>query len=309
MNCIHCGATKERYSKELTTEEIKKVIDELAHIRVRFFAVTGGEPLLRRDLLEVLEYASKKGIKTGIATNGFLINEEMAHKIGNIKVSSVQISLDGTESTHNEIRQNKESFQRVVNAIRLLKKEKIPILSVATTITPLNINDLASLKNILINLGIKLWRIGIIMPIGRAEGNNLLLTAKQLKNLLNFVTNNKDKIEIKIAENLPFLGDFEKKIRKEPLVCPVGFMACCIGVDGHIRGCPEQQDTEENREGSILEKTFLEIWKNGFKRYRNREIINKDEKCLNCKKKLECYGGCWVMRSNKTNCIYDLLRD
>jgi len=307
LNCIHCGATKEKYSKELTTEQIKKVIDELAEIKVRFFAVTGGEPLLRKDMLDILSYASKKGIKTGIATNGFLIDKEMANRIKEAHISSIQISLDGTEETHNKIRQNAESYQRAINAIRFLKELKIPIVSVATTVTPMNLDEMNSLRDVLVDLNVKLWRIGIVMPIGRAEKNDLLLSPDQLKGLFEFVKNNRKRIEIKIGENLPFLGSYEKKIRKEPLVCPLGFTACCIGVDGNIRGCPEQPDIEENREGSILEKPFLEIWKNGFKRYRNRELIKKDSKCADCKDKNSCYGGCWVMRKGNTHCIYDLL--
>ena len=107
---------------------------------------------------------------------------------------------------------------------------------------------------------------------------------------------------------MPFLAEYETKIRKSPLVCPVGFTACCIGVDGYVRGCPEMPDIEKFREGSILEKPFLEIWKEEFGRYRNREIIKTDKKCADCKNKQDCYGGCWVMREGDIQCIYDLLK-
>src|SRR5512135_685236 len=71
LACRHCGAVKETYSTELSTDQIKSYIDQLAAMRVAMFAVTGGEPLLRRDLAEVLSHASRRGLKTGIATNAF----------------------------------------------------------------------------------------------------------------------------------------------------------------------------------------------------------------------------------------------
>ena len=66
-------------------------------------------------------------------------------------------------------------------------------------------------------------------------------------------------------------------------------------------------DVKKFREGSILEKSFIDIWNNGFKKYRNREVIKTDKKCINCKNKEDCYGGCWVMREGNIQCIYDLL--
>jgi len=307
LNCVHCGASKEKYEKELTTAEIKDLIDELAKIKVGFFAATGGEPLLRRDLLEVMDYASKRGIKTGFATNGYFIDEKKAEEIKKVGISSIQISLDGSEKTHNQIRGNPQSFQKAIRAIKLLQKQKIKIVSVATTVTPINFEEIPNLKKILLNLKVKLWRICIIMPIGRADKEKLLLSPIQLKKLFSFVSSNKNNIKIQIGENLPFLANYEEKIRNAPLLCPVGFTACCIGVDGNVRGCPEMPDKEEFREGSILEKPFLDIWKNGFKRYRSRSAIKTDEKCISCKDKEKCYGGCWVMRQGNIQCIYDIL--
>ncbi|MFH1376133.1 MAG: SPASM domain-containing protein [Candidatus Woesearchaeota archaeon] len=155
-------------------------------------------------------------------------------------------------------------------------------------------------------LGVKNWRICVVMPIGRAD-KDLILSSKQLVELFEFVSSNKDNLKIQIGENLPFLAEYETKIRDSPLICPVGFTACCIGTDGNVRGCPEMPDVKKFREGSILEKSFIDIWNNGFKKYRNREVIKTDKKCINCKNKEDCYGGCWVMREGNIQCIYDLL--
>jgi len=307
LHCAHCGAVKEKYDKELTTEQVKNLIDQLAVMKVRFFGATGGEPLLRRDLIEVLEYAGKKGIKTGFATNGFFIDKKTAEKIQGAGISSIQVSLDGTEEIHNKIRGNNLSFKRAIEAIKNLQEENIKIVSVATTVTPMNFENLKELKKLLLDLKVKRWRLCIIMPIGRANKNNLGLNSKQIRELLEFIVSNKNNIKIQVGENLPFLAEYEKKIRDAPLICPVGFTACCIGVNGNVRGCPEMPDKKEFIEGNILKEPFSDIWKNGFKKYRKREIIISDKKCSKCKDKENCCGGCWVMREGNTHCIYDLL--
>lgn len=310
LHCEHCGASKESYNKELSTEEIKKVIDDISKTKRCYFGATGGEPLLRSDIFEVLSYAKSKGLRTSFASNGFLIDKKKAEEIKKAKVDSIQISLDGSEEIHNKIRNNPSSFSNAVQAIKNLQEIKISVLSVATTLTPHNFNELEKIHNLLIELGVKMWRISVVMPIGRADDSSkLLLNSNQLKSLLAFIKRkNNQKMYIYVGENLPFLGDQEEEVRDEPSLCPVGITACCIGVNGNVRGCPEQPDTPEFTEGNIKECSILEIWQNGFKRYRLNEIINNDEKCRNCKDKFKCYGGCLVMRIGGNNCIYDLLK-
>jgi len=308
LNCIHCGASKEKYEEELKEIDVKKLIDEIAKMGVKTFAVTGGEPLTRKDLLSILKYASDKGLKTGIATNGFLIDKDKATKIKSSNVDSIQISLDGTKDIHNKIRRNNNSYDRAINAIKYLNEVGIQDISVATTINPLNLKNLEELMETLIDLKIKSWRICVVMPIGRAnEDKNLYLSKEQLKQLFEFILKNKKRLHIEVGENLNFLGEYEKKIRDSPLICPVGIKACCIGVDGNIRGCPEMPDIEKFREGNIKEKSFSEIWNKGFKKYRDREILKLDKKCANCKNKNDCFGGCWVMREGNLQCIHDLV--
>jgi len=308
LHCAHCGASKETYRDELTTEQIEKTLDELAAMKVGMFAVTGGEPLLRKDLPDVLTYARDRGLKTGIATNGYFLDRGMADRIREARVHSVQISLDGTEPTHNRIRGNSRSFEKAVRAVELLMERRVPVLSVATTVTSQNLGELNPMREFLVNLGVSMWRLSVVMPIGRAQAAGMSLDGRQLTSLFAFLRENGRKgMHIYLGENLTFLGEWERKLRSGPVICPVGFLACCIGVDGHIRGCPEQPDTKENREGSLLEKPFGEIWRRGFGRYRRREILAADAECSACAEKNDCFGGCWVMRTENRHCIRRLL--
>jgi radical SAM protein with 4Fe4S-binding SPASM domain len=308
LHCAHCGATKETYPVELATEQILRLVDDLAAMKVKMFAVTGGEPLLRKDLLEVLAHARKRGLKTGIATNGFLLDEAMAERIQDAGVYSVQISLDGTEPTHNRIRGNSHSFKKATQAIEHLLRRRMPVLSVATTVTPNNLGELDAMRGMLAGMGVGMWRLTVVMPIGRAETADLSLDAHQLESLFAFVRDNqRGTPRIYLGETLTFLGDWETRLRRAPVICPVGFMACCIGVDGHVRGCPEMPDTPDNREGSVLEKPFADIWQSGFGKYRMREILAADPACSACGWKNDCFGGCWVMRTGNHQCIRHLL--
>ena len=309
LYCEHCGATKETYRSELSYEEIIKIVSDIAEMKTRMFSVTGGEPFMRKDLLDILGFAHSQGLKTGIATNGFFIDKPMTQKIKEVGIDSIQISLDGLERTHNTIRGNPQSFQKAIRALQLLQGADIPMLSVATTLTQTNYGELENLWKFLNDLQITTWRISIVMPIGRAETQErFLLDSNQINNMFDFVVKNSTPIHILIAENLPFLAQYEECIRHEPQLCPVGITACCLGADGNIRGCPEQPDTPDFIEGNVLETPLTDIWQHGFKKYRNNEVLSYNESCKNCPKKFHCFGGCHVMRIGNTHCIYNLIK-
>ena len=303
LDCIHCGS-QENQQRELNTKEVENILDQLASFGVRNFQITGGEPLLREDFIEVLNYADKKGVSTSFASNGYYIDEDKAKSISKANVSLIQISIDGTKDIHNSIRKSPESFDRAINAIKLLKEHSGDKISVATTVMPQNIDSLVQLKGELIALNIDFWNIGTVMPVGKAKGNpSLFLSKEQFGYLMRFIIASKKAINIEIGENFPYLGKWDKAIRRTPKICPIGIFSCCIGVDGHIRGCPDQPDTNYFREGNIQSETFKEIWKKAFERYRNRDILREDQKCSVCNHKSDCFGGCWVMRENNLQCI------
>jgi radical SAM protein with 4Fe4S-binding SPASM domain len=301
LNCAHCGAKKEKYRSELTTQQIKELVRRLSDYQIEYFVVTGGEPLLRQDLFEVFSLAKECGLKTGLATNGFFINENNSKIIAQV-FDSIQISLDGPQEVHNKIRGNNEAFQKVIKAINLLRKNKSKQITISSVITPFNIKTLENLGEIVKKLEIDIWKIVSVMPIGKVENNdNLYLNQQEFLKLLNFIKENRKKLKIELGENLGYLGKYDKEVRNEPFFCPAGFLACCIGVNGNVRGCPEQPDIPYFQEGNVLEKDFFEIWKDGFKKYRDREFL-QDETCRKCKFKNDCQGGCWIMRLKNINC-------
>ncbi len=305
LDCKHCGAKKESYEKELSTSEVKEIISELANYNVEYFTVTGGEPLVRKDLLEIFAFAKSQGLKTGLATNGFFIDDKNCKDIVSV-FDSVQISIDGREKTHNEIRDNPLAFQKAVGAIKLLKRNKCKQISVSSVISPINLIDFEYLADLMHEIEIDFWKVVSVMPIGKVKNCKSLYLSKEdfiklLRLTEKYREKNKGKLRIEFGENLGYLGKYDKKVREEPFFCPVGFLACCIGVDGSVRGCPEQPDISLFQEGNVLKTSLQEIWERGFKKYRDLDF-HEEAECGECKFRDDCRGGCRVMRLDKINC-------
>ncbi|WP_459167816.1 putative heme d1 biosynthesis radical SAM protein NirJ1 [Natronospora cellulosivora (SeqCode)] len=120
LSCIHCysNSEKKKYSGELSTAEAKKFIDDLAEFNVPVLLFSGGEPLIREDILQILEYTVGKGIRATISTNGTLITKDIASKLKDIGVGYVGISLDGMELTNDRFRGKKGAFKLALEGIR-----------------------------------------------------------------------------------------------------------------------------------------------------------------------------------------------
>lgn len=120
LKCIHCYSSSDskKYEGELTTIEAKKFIDDLADFNVPVILFSGGEPLVRADLLELASYAKEKGIRSTISTNGTLITPEMAQKFKDIGISYVGISLDGIGANNDRFRGQNGAFDKALQGIR-----------------------------------------------------------------------------------------------------------------------------------------------------------------------------------------------
>jgi len=119
LKCVHCYAQADDrdFPDELTTEEGKELIDDLAEFGSPVMLFSGGEPLVRKDLPVLAEYAVSKGMRAVISTNGTLITPKMAKKLKEIGLSYVGISIDGTEETNDEFRGVKGSFKKAMEGV------------------------------------------------------------------------------------------------------------------------------------------------------------------------------------------------
>ena len=148
--CVHCtSACKPPAKNEVNTHDAKKIVDQVSDFGATFFGITGGQPFLRKDLFEILDYATKKGLNTSIITDGRLINEETFNKI--IKnQTKISISIDGTEETNDAIR-GKGAYKAAVSAIEKFSKEKllnVLVYTFANTDNKTNVNE-ADMRHVL----------------------------------------------------------------------------------------------------------------------------------------------------------------
>jgi len=129
LKCVHCYAQSEDrdYSNEMTTEEAKVMIDDLAEFGAPVLLFSGGEPTLRRDLLELMKYARSKDMRAVISTNGTQITKEKAAQYAEVGLSYVGVSLDGGRETHDKFRGIAGSFDKAIQGIRNSKEAGIKV--------------------------------------------------------------------------------------------------------------------------------------------------------------------------------------
>ena len=138
--CDHCGSRCTADKKdELSADVFKKVLSDVAkHFGTKriMLNITGGEPLIRRDLFDITRYADELGFKWGLVTNGMLITDDVIGKMQETHMSTISISLDGMKKTHEEFRHVPGSFNKIISAIEKLKAadfvEHIQVTFIAT---------------------------------------------------------------------------------------------------------------------------------------------------------------------------------
>ena len=150
LKCIHCYSNSAdiEYPDELTTEEGKKLIDDLSVFGSPVILFSGGEPLLRKDLLELAQYARDKGMRAVISTNGTLINKEIADRLQKVGLSYVGVSLDGIEKTHDRFRGKKGAFAAAIEGIRNCRKAGIKV-GIRFTVNKHNLADVKDMFDLL----------------------------------------------------------------------------------------------------------------------------------------------------------------
>jgi 12,18-didecarboxysiroheme deacetylase len=150
LKCIHCYSASADidYPDELTTEEGKKLIDDLAAFGAPVILFSGGEPLMRSDLLELAQYATDKGMRAVISTNGTLITKEIAARLKKIGLSYVGVSLDGLQKTHDRFRGSKGAFERAIEGIRNCREAGIKV-GLRFTVNKHNVADVPDMFDLL----------------------------------------------------------------------------------------------------------------------------------------------------------------
>lgn len=173
--CKHCYREASiEYCHFLELDNIKKIANEMKDLGVMYVQLTGGEPMIHPKFPEIVKIFSEKGIMISIVTSGYIMNKRILSSLieNKTNISTIQVSIDGLEETHNEIRQKNNSFQNAIKFIKTLNENNFP-LDVASSIINQDKEEIFSLSQLLKDLGIKRHRLGMVMNTGRSDKNNL----------------------------------------------------------------------------------------------------------------------------------------
>ncbi len=168
LKCVHCYANAGQRVNELTTEEAKAMIDDLASMKVPVLLFSGGEPLLRDDLFELAEYAVKRGVPCSLSTNGTLITEEVAEKLKEAGFSYVGVSIDGLRETNDRFRGVNGAFDRAFEGLINAKNAGI-MTGIRFTVTKYNLKDVPAVVDLLAENDIPRFCLYHLVPSGRAD--------------------------------------------------------------------------------------------------------------------------------------------
>ncbi|AQT67739.1 Antilisterial bacteriocin subtilosin biosynthesis protein AlbA [Anaerohalosphaera lusitana] len=189
LRCVHCynDSGCDIKSNEATTSEAKAVLDDLADFGVPSVLFSGGEPLMRDDLFELIDHARDKGLRTVISTNGTLITPERAAKINELGVSYVGISLDGIGEVNDQFRQVDGAFDRAVAGIRNCQNAGVRV-GLRLTLTKRNVQDLDALFDFFEQENIERACFYHLVPSGRGKDiSDARLTHEQSRHAVNTI--------------------------------------------------------------------------------------------------------------------------
>ena len=167
LQCVHClSSSGQRDERELSTDEAKKILDDLRDLQVFYINIGGGEPMVRRDFFELLEYSVSNGIGVKFSTNGAFIDEEKAQRLAAMDYLDIQISLDGVDAATNDAVRGEGSHAMAIRAMDNLKAANFGQFKISVVVTRHNVSQLDEFKALADFYGAQL-RITRLRPAGR----------------------------------------------------------------------------------------------------------------------------------------------
>ena len=300
LRCMHCfRAAGEAMGNELTTAEIFDVVDEAASIGCREIVISGGEPLLRDDALQILGYVKKKDVKSlKLITNGTFISKEVAKTLKEMEPIYVQVSIDGaTETTADKIRGN-GAFRKTIAGVKYLSEAGLTRdLVVSMTLMNTNLGEIEQFINLAADLGATGVHFPLFQAAGRGEKNQNELTPDTeslhvaLKRILEARETYSEKITFSLS---PEVVKHVKGVRRD--YCGAGIALWSVEPDGKVTPCAGLCDSQFIA-GSIREQSLKEIiYESAVAREFQALRLMDNPNCASCELRFICGGGCHVDR-------------
>ena len=306
LACKHCRAEAhpEPYPGELDTAEAKALIDTFPEVGKPIIIFTGGDPMMRPDVYELVAYAHAKGLPCAFSPNGTLITPELAEKIRDAGVDRVSISIDGADAaSHDDFRGVPGAFDASLRGIGYLKQAGVPF-QINTTVTRSNLHSFKDIFQLCERLGAAAWHIFLLVPMGRAAGlADQVITAQEYEDVLHWFYDFRKTTNMHLKATCAphYYRIMRQRAHEEGLaVTPETF-----GMDAMTRGClggtgfcfishtgqlqPCGYLTLDC--GNVRDTPFPELWKKTpwFLKFRDQSAY--EGKCGVCEYHKVC-GGC-----------------
>ena len=292
LNCRHCGSSCTSAGQLLTVEDIETTLKTIPSDKPAV-CLTGGEPALHPDFFAIAECVHSMGFAWGMTTNGTLIDKAAAAKLREAGMSTVSVSLDGMEQSHDSLRQKKGAWRLALRGLQALREAGFEP-QVTTVLHRDNFDDLEPLYGLLCKMGIKSWRPINVEPIGRAcEAKNLLLQPEQFARLLSYIRGKRFDRNCKMEVTFGcshYLGvGCERMVRDHYFLCGAGILTASVRSNGDICACLDIENRKELVQGNIRTDNFMDVWRNRFRVFR-RDRTADCAQCAACEERFICGG-------------------
>ncbi len=271
LKCLHCYTDQGLQRKELSTQEVEHIIDQLAELGALYLVFTGGEIFTRRDWYELAVYARQKGFALRFFTNGTLITPEIAQKIYDLKPLLVETSLYGLlPETHDKITKIPGSFDSTIEAIKRLLNLGVKVL-VKTMVMKENITEIMEMKKLVEDIGAGFRADPVLMP--KSDGSPAPIGHRITNDDLYWY-----------YKNIDSKWEIQKPDPSKP-ICNAGKGVMLINPFGEVFPCVRVP----NKAGDLRKHSFHKIWTESPVLQEMRELtLSKVKECTSCKDKIYC---------------------
>ncbi|MQA10884.1 MAG: mycofactocin radical SAM maturase [Pseudonocardiaceae bacterium] len=294
LACEHClSSSGRRDPDELSTEEIKRVIDELERMQVFYVNVGGGEPTVRSDFWELLDYAVAHHVGIKFSTNGVKITPDRAKRLAATDYVDVQISLDGATREVNDAVRGPGSFDMAMRALRNLADAGMRDFKISVVMTRQNVDQLDEFQRIADGFGAQL-RITRLRPSGRGADvwDELHPTGEQQRQLYEWLLANGDRVLT--GDSFFHLNALGSETLPGLNLCGAGRVVCLIDPVGDVYACPFAIH-DVFKAGNVRPAGFQTVWRDSelFKDLRRPQTGGA---CDSCAAYDSCQGGCMAAK-------------
>ena len=283
---------------ELTQSQCFRVIDEIAEINPNVLLIlTGGEPLLRPDILKISDYAARTGFLVVMGTNGVLLNDETVQRMSDHGVAGAGISLDAVDPVnHDKFRGMEGAWEGTMNGVEALKRANLDFL-VQTSVTRWNYDEIPQIVDFAYELGAKVFNLYFLVRTGRGK-TVMDITPAQYETMLSTLFELQAKYRGKMLVAAKCAPHYKRVIYEQqsdsPFLqaypsgtCPCGIYYCRITPEGDLTPCPYMPVSV----GNLKVDSFATLWNRSkvFQELRDRKLL--EGKCGVCEFRDVC-GGC-----------------